>query len=64
MQCPWLIETFDPEAGEVGTRECGANAEEIYGGRGWRCAAGHEHSPLEIELAPFGPAWQREQKDR
>lgn len=28
------------------------------------CEYGHDRLPCEIDLAPFGPAWQREQAER
>lgn len=72
--CTWLVERipptrpYDPENDEDPPEpqvvECGAPAWTTYGGRGWRCDAGHEHLPIEIELAPFGPAWEREQEAR
>jgi hypothetical protein len=74
--CTWLVERMpewrrpvdendlidDPP--EVQIVPCGAPAHETHEGRGWACEAGHEHVPIEIDLAPFGPAWEREQEAR
>ena len=72
--CTWLVEVptaslYPPEAewypdsaADVYTLvECGAPVHPTHGGAGYRCDNGHEHLPLEIEYAPGGPAWQREQ---
>jgi hypothetical protein len=31
---------------------------------GTLCENGHDRLPMEIDLAPFGPQWQREQNER
>ena len=67
-RCHWLIEVGRDEDGEMIVRECGAPCvtiefEGVYG-TGFRCEAGHHMEPLEIELAPFGPEWEREREER
>lgn len=60
--CSWLIDHGYSEDGDPIILECGATAHEV--GVGWTCANGHEHLGIEIEWAPFGPEWQRDQLER
>lgn len=60
--CSWLIAQGRDEDGEEIIVECGATTHIV--GAGWRCDAGHQHLGIEVELAPFGPEWQREQRER
>lgn len=70
--CGWLVDHgLLPEADSPADRDvrpCGAptrtwEVDGVYG-EGWACAAGHRHEPLELELAPGGPEWRREQRER
>lgn len=71
--CNWLVEVAsgNPEPDFPSdcwvTAECGAPIRRHPGYPGTDatvCDAGHDRLPIEIELAPFGPAWQREQVER
>lgn len=61
--CDWLVQLGGrDEFGNIDVVECGAAAHEV--GAGWACAAGHRHLGIERDLAPWGPAWEREQYER
>jgi hypothetical protein len=68
--CPWQVQVPsgnpepDSEADCWMIVECGAEVTLTHDDQGWRCVNGHEHIPIEIALAPFGPEWEREQADR
>lgn len=69
--CPWMIEVAsgNPEpdfpSDLVDIVECGAKIgphPDYPGVEGATiCENGHERLPMEIEYAPYGPGWQREQ---
>lgn len=46
--------------------ECGARVQALTDDPEgpWRCAGGHQFLGMEVELAPYGPEWQREQAER
>lgn len=75
--CQWLIEVAsgnpEPDFPEdcVQIIPCGCKVEIVdyrlndgSVAQGWRCEGGHEHVPIEIALAPYGPEWERDQQDR
>ncbi len=77
MKCSWIIQVPsgnpepDSEADCWQFVECGApltvthhNPADTSGwSDGYRCDNGHNHLPLEMELAPGGPAWVREMRE-
>jgi len=76
MRCSWLcqVPSDNPEPDCEGDRwrfvDCGATirVHPQYPdgplGDATICDAGHDRLPCSIDLAPYGPAWQREQEDR
>lgn len=69
--CDWLVRvrSDNPEPSceaECWTEvECGAPVTvHPQHPTGTICEAGHDRLPMEVEHAPFGPAWEREQQDR
>lgn len=60
--CSGLVDHGFTEDGDPVILPCDAPAYEV--GAGWRCIAGHEHLGIEVEWAPFGPEWQRDQAER
>jgi len=69
-RCGWLVEVPsgnpEPDSGSDCWMlvECGAALTFTHDGNGWRCDNGHEHLPIELALAPGGPEWEHEQRDR
>jgi len=76
IRCSWLcrVPSHNPEPDSESDRwsefECGATVRVHPGypntalGDVTRCDAGHDHLACAIDLAPYGPAWEREQADR
>lgn len=68
--CDWLVEVAsgnpEPDSIEdtVKIVECGAKVRRHPGyPDATICDHGHDRLPIEVDLAPFGPAWQREQEE-
>ena len=63
--CPWTVRVPSGHPEDLWTeQDCGAPVTMTHEGRGWACEAGHSHVPIEVSLAPFGPEWEHEQKER
>lgn len=50
-RCDWLFGVRHPEDGEIYAVPCGARAWYLPAGRGYTCAAGHEHIYAEVRAA-------------
>jgi len=67
--CSWIVvETISTEDGPLRREiECGAPTRiDDYGdrGQGWTCSRGHCVRPVAVDLAPGGPAWEDEERER
>lgn len=68
VACDWHVEVANgnPEPDSIADCydivPCGAPVRAF--GPGTMCEFGHDRLPIEVELAPGGPAWQREQEER
>lgn len=60
--CDWLVEVADGAIVECGAK-VGPHPQYPGVEAATLCENGHDRLPCEIELAPFGPAWQREQEE-